>query len=116
MAITDTSILPDLALRLATIERAICDATGNIQKVTNKQKIQQEALEWIFSDSTDLFSFIECTQAINASPVRIRRIVLECVRDKVKLTNISRHKIGAIKYACRLDDAGLLINYTEGRV
>ena len=73
-------MMPEMALLFAMLERAICDATGNITPIrdSSKRVLMRRAKNWINSDEQAHFSFIEICAQLEIDPIAIRRYVVAC--------------------------------------
>lgn len=112
--VSQPSIVPDLALRLAVVERALCDASGNIQAAKySVLKIQRDAINWVKSDSLEPLSFLDCCASLNANTAGLRNLLEHALATNTKIHPISYSKTRTLRLCCRLDDPGMLIQYVE---
>lgn len=68
------SVTPERALMLAIVERAMCDATGNI--LGGAEYRIDEAYEWLMSEDDEPFSFVDICDEIGSDAERIRGCVI----------------------------------------
>jgi hypothetical protein len=93
------SDISHLVLYLSIIERAICDATGNTFPTTgvNGKMIEEEAKQWLYSNSDEEFGFLDLCSILRCSPDRIRDYVLHCNKKGKHASGILGPKTEHIK-------------------
>ncbi len=85
--------IPEIALLVAVIERALRDVVGDGVLEQEKEKVGGEALRWFFNDSKEPFSFEWVCEQLDWSADAIRAWIRAWIRkEEIKLSGIGERE------------------------